>query len=81
MQVSACIAIFKSLLRMLGVSKSERRVLQLAEAKLKDQLDIVRLIRMGRSFRTLLRLLLSKHERRLIGFQRREAVVVDYEIG
>ena len=72
---------FKSLFSMLGLQKRERRSLSLAEAKLDDSLDIVRLIRMGRSFRTLLRLLLPKNERRLIRFQKREAVVGDHASG
>ena len=39
------------------------------------QLDIVKLVRNSRSLKTLLRLLLSKQERRLLRFQRREAVI------
>ena len=38
-------------------------------------LDVVNLIRQGRTFKTLLRLLLTSDERRLIRFQRCEAVL------
>ena len=63
LQVSTWIVMFKSFF-----GKRHTRSLKKAEAKLDDSFDVVRLIRLGRNFRTLIRLLLTRNERRLMRF-------------
>ena len=61
--------------KRLCLNKKRKHLLILAQSKLDDSLNVVRLIRSGRIQRTLLRLLLNKEQRSMIGFQRREAVI------
>ena len=70
------LASFKPLkAKKLFISRKRSRFLKIAQAKLDESLDVVRLIRAGRVHKTLLRLLLSKTERDFIKFQRCEAVI------
>ena len=57
--------------------RKDRRNIVLEEGvkRLDDELDVVRLIRRSRMLSTLLRLLLAPDERRLLSFQRKEAVI------
>ena len=61
--------------KRLCLDLKRQRLLSLAQTKLEDSLDVVKLIRAGRVQRTLIRLLLSKSGREMISFQRREAVL------
>ena len=44
-------------------------------SKVEDSLDVVKIVRNGRALNTLLRLLLSSDERRLVRVQRRHSVL------
>ena len=52
-----------------------RRAIALGSHGIDRELDVVRLIRQSRTLTTLVRLLLSRDERRLLKFQKREAVL------
>ena len=47
----------------------------MGKQKLKESFDIVNMVRTNRAMKTLMRLLTSREERQLIGFQRSQCVI------